>query len=48
MGGENIKTVSSRLGHADIKITMNTYAQALEEADQTAASKFNDFMSKKA
>lgn len=48
MGGENIKTVSSRLGHADIKITMNTYTQALEEADQTAASKFNDFMSKKA
>ncbi|CCL34144.1 integrase [Clostridioides difficile] len=32
----NIKTISERLGHADIKITMNRYSQFLEEMDREA------------
>lgn len=34
--GTNIKTISERLGHADIKITMNIYSQFLEEMDREA------------
>ncbi|OJT93361.1 integrase, partial [Clostridioides difficile] len=34
--GTNIKTISERLGHADIKITMNSYSQFLEEMDREA------------
>ena len=34
--GTNIKTVSSRLGHASI-VTTNRYVHAMIEADKTAA-----------
>lgn len=39
--GAHIKTISSRLGHASISTTMNTYGHALEEADKKAADMFN-------
>ncbi|MFJ7512573.1 site-specific integrase [Peribacillus simplex] len=35
--GVHAKIISSRLGHADIRTTMNTYGHALQEADQEAA-----------
>ncbi|USD83048.1 hypothetical protein M5E02_01010 [Bacillus safensis] len=31
--GFNIKSVSQRLGHANIKTTLNTYTHAVREAD---------------
>ena len=31
-----MKVVSERLGHTDIKITMNSYSQFLEEMDREA------------
>ena len=34
---QDIKTVQSRLGHAEASTTMNIYAQALQESDQKAA-----------
>lgn len=36
--GVDVKTVSSRLGHADISTTLNVYSHALEELDRTATS----------
>ncbi|WP_131072595.1 integrase [Clostridioides difficile] len=36
LSGTNIKTISERLGHADIKITMNSYSQFIEEKDREA------------
>ncbi|HBG1690363.1 TPA: integrase, partial [Clostridioides difficile] len=36
LSGTNIKTISERLGHTDIKITMNRYSQVLEEMDREA------------
>ncbi|PPV19170.1 integrase [Clostridioides difficile] len=36
LSGTNIKTISERLGHTDIKITMNSYSQFLEEMDREA------------
>lgn len=35
--GVDIATVSRRLGHSDITITLNTYTHALPDIDQTAA-----------
>lgn len=35
--GTHPKVISERLGHGDIKVTMNTYAHYIEEADQKAA-----------
>lgn len=32
-----MKTVSERLGHTDIKITMNIYSHVLKEMDLTAS-----------
>lgn len=37
LGGTDMKTVSERLGHTDIKITMNTYSHVLKEMDKTAS-----------
>ena len=39
--GIHAKTISSRLGHADIKTTMNTYGHVLEKADREAATKLD-------
>lgn len=33
---QDIKTVQSRLGHAEASTTMNIYAHALQESDQKA------------
>jgi integrase len=40
--GAHMKTISARLGHASISTTMNIYGHALEEADKSAASMFNN------
>lgn len=41
-GGEQIiKALASRLGHADAKMTLNTYAGALESADKKIAKKWD-------
>lgn len=39
--GVNIKTVSSRLGHAEIKTTLDIYTAALRSADKDAADKLD-------
>lgn len=39
--GVHMKTISARLGHANILTTMNIYGHALEEADRAAAEKFD-------
>ena len=46
MSGENIKTVSSRLGHSKIQTTLDIYTSALQEADKVASDKFNVFYPK--
>ena len=43
--GCDIKTVSSRLGHADITTT-NIYVHALESTDRVAAQTFDNFLKK--
>ncbi|WP_158738663.1 tyrosine-type recombinase/integrase [Alteribacillus sp. YIM 98480] len=45
--GVHAKVISERLGHADIRITMDTYGHVLEAADQEAANKINDIFTKK-
>ncbi|MBH0228831.1 tyrosine-type recombinase/integrase [Halobacillus yeomjeoni] len=40
--GVHAKVISERLGHADIKTTMNIYGQYVREADEEAANKLND------
>ena len=45
VGGCDIKTVSSRLGHADITTT-NIYVHALESTDRLAAETFDNFLKK--
>lgn len=39
--GVHPKIISERLGHSDIKITMNTYGHALRKADKTASDKMD-------
>ncbi len=43
--GEHAKIISARLGHADIKTTMNIYGHVMESADHSAASKFDNLFS---
>lgn len=45
--GENVKTLSSRLGHAETSTTMNIYVHALKSADKSAANKLENLMFKK-
>ncbi|RJS60158.1 site-specific integrase [Bacillus sp. PK3_68] len=46
--GVHAKIISERLGHADIRITMDTYGHALKKADQEAADKLDElFLSEK-
>lgn len=40
----DMKTVSSRLGHASIAITMDTYAHVLREQDESAADAIGDLL----
>ncbi|WP_078430442.1 tyrosine-type recombinase/integrase [Alkalihalobacterium alkalinitrilicum] len=44
--GIHAKTISSRLGHADIKTTMNTYGHVLEKADREAANSLDTLFKK--
>lgn len=41
--GEDIVTVSSRLGHADKSITLNTYSHAIRRRDVEIAKRMDDF-----
>ena len=45
--GTNIKTVSDRLGHADVSTTGNIYAHAIKTADEMAAEALEDIFNKK-
>lgn len=45
---QDVRTVSSRLGHAQASTTMNIYAHALQETDRKAANALEDILSKKA
>lgn len=40
--GVDIKTISERLGHSNISITMNTYTDVLKELDTSAANKLDE------
>lgn len=40
--GVDIKTIQKRLGHSDIKTTLNTYAHVLEELDEKASNVFDE------
>ena len=43
-GGEDIKTVSRRLGHAQVTTTVNTYTHAIESADAKAADTLENIL----
>jgi integrase len=45
--GTNIKTVSDRLGHADVSTTGNIYAHAIKTADEMAAEALEDIFNRK-
>ena len=42
--GTDIKTVSTRLGHADIRTTLNIYAHTLEEMDKKASENLENML----
>lgn len=44
LSGTNMKTVSSRLGHTDIKISMNTYSHVLDEMDKDASNNLSQIL----
>nr|WP_158012496.1 site-specific integrase [Paeniclostridium sordellii] len=46
LAGTDMKTVSDRLGHTDIKITMNRYSHVLEEMDRKASDNISNIMFK--
>lgn len=46
LGGTDFKTISDRLGHADIQITLNRYSHVLEEMDKKASENISDIMFK--
>ena len=45
---QDLKTVSSRLGHAQTSTTMNIYAHALQESDRKAATALENLLAKQA
>ncbi|TCJ01332.1 tyrosine-type recombinase/integrase [Cytobacillus praedii] len=45
--GVHAKIISERLGHSDIRVTMNTYGHVLRKADQEAANKLDGLFTKK-
>ncbi|MBN6889943.1 integrase [Cytobacillus horneckiae] len=45
--GVHAKIISERLGHSDIRVTMNTYGHVLRQADQEAANKLDNLFSNK-
>nr|UWI52023.1 tyrosine-type recombinase/integrase [Clostridioides difficile] len=46
ISGTNIKTISERLGHADIRITMNRYSHLLDEIDKEESQNINKILFK--
>ena len=44
LAGENVKVVSERLGHANIKITLDTYAHVLPTMQRAAAEKLDQLL----
>ena len=44
LSGTDMKTVSGRLGHTDIKITMNKYSHVLEEMDRKATENLSNIL----
>ena len=42
--GIPLKSVSARLGHADIRTTANIYSDALQSVDRQAADKMDEFL----
>src|SRR5207237_6342013 len=36
-GGVDVKTAQTRLGHSDVRLTLEVYAQAVSSADRSAA-----------
>jgi cyanate lyase len=42
--GVHAKVISDRLGHSDIRITMNTYGHVFQKADETAADTFDNIL----
>ena len=45
---QDIKTVQSRLGHAEASTTMNIYAHALKESDRKASDALENILAKEA
>lgn len=45
--GTDIKTVSTRLGHSDIRTTLNIYTHTLDEMDKKASDNLEDMLFKK-
>jgi integrase len=41
-GGVDVKTAQSRLGHADVRMTLGLYAEATTEAEREAARTLGD------
>ncbi|MGO0862600.1 tyrosine-type recombinase/integrase, partial [Clostridioides difficile] len=46
LSGTNIKTISERLWHADIRITMNRYSHLLDERDKEASQNISKILIK--
>lgn len=46
LSGTDFKTISSRLGHKDIKITLNRYSHVLEEMDKKASNNISNILFK--
>ncbi|MDO0501124.1 integrase [Clostridioides difficile] len=44
LSGTNIKTISERLGHADIKITLNTTSHFLDELKREAFKNLRKYL----
>lgn len=44
LAGVDFKTISNRLGHTDIKITLNRYSHVLEEMDRKASENISNIM----
>ena len=46
LSGCDFKTISNRLGHTDIKITLNRYSHVLKEMDAKASENISNIMFK--
>ena len=44
--GEDVVTVSGRLGHADKNITLNTYSHVIKSKEEQVANKMAEFYAK--